>query len=162
MLAAFVRGQLTVCLTLAFLYSVGFLLVGIDLAIFLGITAGLLFIIPYLGTMVGLIFGSLMALAKFGDWWHPAYIVGWIMVVQLFEGYVLTPKVVGEAIGLPPVVYILAVMIGGNLFGFVGMLTAIPVTAVLKVIMSSLIDMYRESYLYTDDAVSRLPVDGSE
>jgi predicted PurR-regulated permease PerM len=53
-------------------------------------------------------------------------------------------------------------MIGGNLFGFVGMLTAIPVTAVLKVIMSSLIDMYRESYLYTDDAVSRLPVDGSE
>ena len=69
-LAGFIRGQLTVCLILAVLYSLGFVLIRIDLAVVLGLVSGLLFIVPYLGTMIGLIFGSLMALAKYGDWVH--------------------------------------------------------------------------------------------
>ncbi len=132
-LAAFVRGQLTVSIILAVLYSIGFIWIGIDLAIVLGVTSGLLFVIPYFGTMIGIVGGSLMALAKFGDMAHVGYVLGWIAFVQLLEGYVITPRVVGHAIGLNPVVYILALVVGGNLFGLVGMLIAIPVTAVLKV-----------------------------
>jgi predicted PurR-regulated permease PerM len=149
-LAGFIRGQLTICLILAVLYSLGFVLIRIDLAVVLGLVSGLLFIIPYLGTMIGVIFGSLMALAKYGDWVHVLYVVGWIGLVQLLEAYVLTPRIVGHATGLHPVVYILAVIVGGNLFGFVGMLVAVPVTAVLQVLLSTGIDAYRNSYLYTE------------
>ncbi|MBI5251697.1 MAG: AI-2E family transporter [Desulfomonile tiedjei] len=148
-LAAFVRGQLTVSLILAVLYSIGFVWIGIDLAIVLGVTSGLLFVIPYFGTMIGIVGGSLMALAKFGDLVHVGYVLGWIVFVQLLEGYVITPRVVGQAIGLNPVVYILALIVGGNLFGIVGMLIAIPVTAVLKVLLLSAVDLYRQSYIYS-------------
>jgi predicted PurR-regulated permease PerM len=149
-LAGFIRGQLTICLILAVLYSLGFVLIRIDLAVVLGVTAGLLFIIPYLGTMIGVIFGSLMALAKYGDWVHVLYVLGWIGLVQLLEAYVLTPRIVGHATGLHPVVYILAVIVGANLFGFVGMLVAVPVTAVLQVLLATGIDAYRNSYLYKE------------
>ncbi len=149
-LAGFIRGQLTICLILAVLYSLGFVLIRIDLAVVLGMISGLLFIIPYLGTMVGVTFGSLMALAKYGDWVHVLYVLVWIGLVQLLEGYFLTPRIVGQATGLHPVVYILAVIVGGNLFGFVGMLVAVPVTAVLQVLLSTGIDAYRNSYLYRE------------
>lgn len=154
-LAAFVRGQLTVSLILAVLYSVGFVWIGIDLAIVLGVTSGLLFVIPYFGTMIGIVGGSLMAVAKFGDLAHVGYVLGWIVVVQLMEGYLITPRIVGHAIGLNPVVYILALIVGGNLFGLVGMLIAIPVTAVLKVLLVSAVDLYRKSYLYEGNECKR-------
>jgi len=149
-LAGFVRGQLTIACILGVLYSIGFLIVGIDLAVVLGILSGLLWIIPYVGTVFGLVMGVLMALAKFGDLAHPFYIVLSIAIIQTFEGYVLTPRIVGEAIGLNPVLYILALLIGAQLFGFVGMLVAIPVTAVLKVLMQSALEAYKKSSLYTD------------
>jgi predicted PurR-regulated permease PerM len=149
-LAGFIRGQLTICLVLAFLYSLGFLLIGIDLALLLGIVSGLLFIVPYLGTLIGVIAGSLMAFAKFGDLIHVIYVLAWIGAVQLLESYILTPRIVGHAIGLHPVVYILALIAAGNLFGFVGMLVAIPVTAVLKVLLVTAIDAYKASYLYEE------------
>ncbi len=155
MLAGFVRGQLTICIILAVFYSVGFVIIGIDLAVVLGTLSGLLFIIPYVGTAVGVVTGSLMALAKFGDWAHPLYVILWIGAVQLLEAYVFTPRIVGKAIGLHPVVYILALIVGGNLFGFVGMLVAIPVTAVIKVLLNTLIEVYRASYLYEEPAESR-------
>jgi predicted PurR-regulated permease PerM len=148
--AAFVRGQLTVACLLGVLYSAGFLLVGIDLALVLGLLCGMLAIIPYVGSLVALIVGPAMALAKFGDLTHAAALVGWIAAVQVLEGYVLTPRIVGHAIGLHPVVYILALIAAGNLFGFVGMLVAIPVTAVLKVLLKSGIQAYRNSSLYRD------------
>jgi predicted PurR-regulated permease PerM len=150
MLAGFVRGQLTICIILAALYSLGFVIIGIDLAVVLGTLSGLLFIIPYVGTAVGVVTGSLIALAKFGDWIHPLYVLLWIGLVQLLEAYVLTPRIVGKAIGLHPVVYILALIVGGNLFGFVGMLVAIPVTAVIKVLLNTLIEAYQASYLYEE------------
>ena len=149
-LAGFVRGQLTIACILGVLYSIGFLIVGIDLAVVLGILSGLLWIIPYVGTAFGLVMGVLMALAKFGDLVHPFYIVLSIAIIQTFEGYVLTPRIVGEAIGLNPVLYILALLAGAQLFGFVGMLVAIPVTAVLKVLMLSALEAYKKSALYSD------------
>ncbi|MEW6112568.1 MAG: AI-2E family transporter [Thermodesulfobacteriota bacterium] len=147
-LAGFVRGQVLICLILAGLYSLGFVIIGIDLAIVLGVTGGLLFIIPYVGTMVAVVGGSIMAFAKFGDILHVVYVIGWIGLVQLVEGYVLTPKIVGEAVGLPPVLYIVALLIGGHLFGFVGMLVAIPVAAVTKVLLVSAVRAYKASDLY--------------
>ncbi len=134
-ISAFVRGQLTIALLLGILYSLGFVLIGIDLAVVLGIISGVLFIIPYVGTLFGIVAGSLMALAKYGDLIHPLYVLLWIAGVQVLEGYVLTPRIVGQAIGLHPVVYIMALIIGGNLFGFAGMLVAIPVAAILKVLL---------------------------
>lgn len=149
-LASFVRGQLTIALVMAVLYSIGFIIIGIDLALVIGIVSGILFIVPYLGTMIGLIFGSLMAFAKFGDLIHVFYVIGWIALVQVFESYVLTPRIVGHAVGLHPVVYILALIIGGNLFGFVGMLVAIPVAAVSRVLLITVLEEYKRSYLYLD------------
>ncbi len=149
-LSAFVRGQITIALILAILYSIGFLVIGIDLALVLGILSGLLWIIPYLGTLFALISGSIMAYAKYGDFLHVLYIVGWIAVVQLAESYVLTPRIVGKAVGLHPVVYILALIVGASLFGFIGLLIAIPLTAIAKVFLGSLIKMYRSSYLFSD------------
>lgn len=154
-LSGFIRGQVTICLILACLYSFGFFIIGIDLAIFLGVLSGLLFIIPYFGTIIGVIGGSLMALVKYGDLTHVLYVLGWIGCVQLLEGYVLTPRIVGQAIGLHPVVYILALLAAGNLFGFVGLLVAIPVTAVLKVLLMTLIQAYQRSYLYSEPADAR-------
>ncbi len=149
-ISAFVRGQLTIALILGILYALGFVLIGIDLAVVLGLISGILFIIPYVGTLFGVVAGSLMALAKYGDLIHPLYVLLWIAGVQVLESYVLTPRIVGHAIGLHPVVYIMALIIGGNLFGFAGMLVAIPVAAVLKVLLVSAVEAYRNSYLYED------------
>jgi predicted PurR-regulated permease PerM len=149
-LAGFIRGQLTVCIILAILYSIGFLLIGIELAVVLGTLSGLLFIVPYLGTLIAVVAGSVMALVKFHDLAHIIYVFGWIAGVQLVESYYITPKIVGEAIGLHPIVYILAVIAAGQLFGFVGMLVAVPVAAVLKVLLMTAIDAYKRSYLYAD------------
>jgi predicted PurR-regulated permease PerM len=151
-LAGFIRGQLTIALIMAFLYTIGFLLIGIDLAIVLGVISGLLFFIPYFGTLVALVGGSAMALAKYGDLVHVFYVLGWLAAVQTLEAYILTPRIVGHAIGLPPVVYILAVIAGAELFGFVGLLVAIPVTAILLVLLKSAAEAYRKSYLYSDAA----------
>ncbi len=154
-LSGFVRGQLTIALLLGFLYTLGFLLIGIDLAVVLGVISGILCIVPYVGTLFGLISGSLMALAKYGDLPHVLYVIGWIAAVQVVEGYFLTPRIVGQAVGLHPVVYIMALIVGANLFDFVGLLVAIPVTAVLKVLLMTGIAAYRNSYLYNDQMTER-------
>ncbi|MEJ2718687.1 MAG: AI-2E family transporter [Deltaproteobacteria bacterium] len=149
-LSGFVRGQVIICLILAVLYSLGFAVIGIDLALVVGIVSGLLFIIPYVGTLFGLVVGSLMALAKYGDITHVLYVIGWIALVQTVEGYILTPRIVGQAVGLHPVIYIVALIVGAQLFGFVGMLVAIPTAAILKVLIKAGIELYRESDIYQD------------
>jgi predicted PurR-regulated permease PerM len=150
-LSGFIRGQIIVSLILAVLYSLGFVLVGIDLAIVIGTMGGLLFIIPYFGTWLALILATIMAIVKFGDFLHPLYIWGWVAIVQAFEGYILTPRIVGGAVGLHPIIYIFAMIIGGSLFGFVGLLAAVPVTAIAKVFLVSGLEAYRRSHLYSDD-----------
>lgn len=148
-LSAFVRGQLAVCAILAVLYSAGLYVIGIDLALVIGTLAGIAFIIPYFGTILGIVFSMVMAALKFHDFLHPLICLGWIGIVQALEGTVITPRIVGEKVGLHPVVVILSLLIGGELFGIFGMLLAVPVTAVLNVFFRSLLDSYRNSAYFT-------------
>lgn len=150
LLSAFVRGQLSVCAILAVLYSAGLYVIGIDLALAIGTVAGAAFIIPYFGTVLGIVLSMLMALLKFHDVLHPLLCLGWFGVVQALEGTVITPKIVGDTVGLHPVVTILALFIGGQLFGILGMLLAVPVTAVLKVFSRALFERYRQSACYLE------------
>jgi predicted PurR-regulated permease PerM len=145
LLSAFVRGQLTLVAILSFLYSLGLYFIGIDLAIAIGTLAGVAFIIPYLGTILGIILSIVMAVLKFHDLLHPALCLGWFGLVQLVEGSVITPKIVGDKVGLHPVITILSLLIGGQLLGIVGMLFAVPVAAILKVLCRSVVDKYRQS-----------------
>jgi predicted PurR-regulated permease PerM len=148
-LSAFVRGQLSVCAILAVLYSIGLYFIGIDLAIATGTLAGITFIIPYFGTILGIVLSMTLALLKFHDLLHPLLCLGWFGIVQGIEGGIITPRIVGEKVGLHPIVTILALLIGGQLFGILGMLLAVPVTAVLKVGLRSLLDYYRSTTFFT-------------
>jgi predicted PurR-regulated permease PerM len=147
----FIRGQLTLCTILAVLYSVGLIAFGrIDMALLVGVLSGALFIIPYLGTIVGVILGAVLCLLKFGIDWHLLGVVGTFGVVQLLEGTLLTPKIVGESVGLHPMVVILSLFIGGALFGFMGILLAVPATAALSVLLETVLARYRASRIYTE------------
>lgn len=147
-LSGFVRGQLSVCAILALLYSIGLYFIGIDLAIAIGTLAGVTFIIPYVGTIIGICLSVVMALLKFNDILHPLLCLGWFGLVQALEGMVITPKVVGDTVGLHPLVAIVALLIGGQLFGIMGMLLAVPVTAVMQVFLRSLATYYRDSEFF--------------
>ncbi len=148
LLAAFIRGQLSVCAILTVLYSVGLYLIGIDLGVMIGTLAGITFIIPYFGTILGILLSMSMAFLKFHDFLHPLLCLGWFALVQLIEGSIITPKIVGDKVGLHPVITILALLVGGQLFGILGMLLAVPVTAVLKVLLRSFTDEYRRTVFY--------------
>ncbi|MGD0587009.1 MAG: AI-2E family transporter [Oryzomonas sp.] len=147
-LIGFIRGQLLVCAILAVLYSIGLYFIGIDLAIAIGTLAGITFIIPYVGTIIGICLSVVMALLKFHDMLHPLLCLGWFCLVQTLEAMVITPKVVGDTVGLHPLVAIIALLIGGQMFGIMGMLLAVPATAVLQVFLRSLAAWYRESDFY--------------
>jgi predicted PurR-regulated permease PerM len=149
-LSGFIRGQLSVCALLAILYSAGLYVIGIDLAIAIGTLAGITFIIPYVGTIIGIALSVIMALLKFNDLLHPLLCMGWFGFVQLLEGTIITPKIVGDTVGLHPLVAIVALLIGGQLFGILGMLLAVPVTAVLQVFLRSLAEYYRASEFYRE------------
>lgn len=149
-LSGFVRGQMSVCAILAVLYSIGLYFIGIDLAIAIGTLAGATFIIPYVGTIIGITLSVVMALLKFNDILHPLLCLGWFGFVQLLEGSIITPKIVGDTVGLHPLVAIVALLIGGQLFGIMGMLLAVPVTAVLQVFLRSFAEYYRSSEFYRE------------
>ncbi len=147
-LGAFLRGQLLVMLGLATIYAVGLSLVGLDLALLIGIAAGLVSFVPYLGFIVGIVAAVIAALVQF----HELYPLLWVFAVfgigQLIEGTVLTPLLVGDRIGLHPVAVIFAVLAGGQLFGFMGVLLALPVAAVVMVFLRHWYQRYRDSALY--------------
>jgi len=147
-LSGFIRGQLSVCAILAVLYSIGLYFIGIDLAIAIGTLAGITFIIPYVGTVIGIVLSVFMAFLKFHDILHPLLCLGWFSLVQGLEGMVITPRVVGTSVGLHPLVAIVALLIGGQMFGLMGMLLAVPVTAVLQVFLHSLAVWYRDTEFY--------------
>jgi predicted PurR-regulated permease PerM len=147
-LSGFIRGQLSVCAILAVLYSIGLYVIGIDLAIAIGTLAGITFIIPYVGTIIGITLSVIMAFLKFHDILHPLLCLGWFGLIQGLEGMVITPRVVGSTVGLHPLVAIVALLIGGQMFGLMGMLLAVPVTAVLQVFLRSLAIYYRNSEFY--------------
>ncbi len=147
-LSAFVRGQLSVCAILAVLYSIGLSIIGIDLAIVIGSLSGILFIIPYVGTVFGIVVSMIMAFLKFHNLLHPLLCLGWFVIVQAVEGAVITPAIVGNRVGLHPVVAIIALFIGGQWFGIFGMLLAVPVAAVLKVFLRHLTEWYLTTTYY--------------
>ncbi len=150
-LAGFVRGQITVCVILAVLYSAGlWLFTGIDMPFVVGGLAGLLFIVPYLGTATGILLGSLLAILEFGFDWHLLAVWAVFGGVQLFEGFVLTPYIVGDSTGLSPLVVMIALIVGGSLLGVWGMLLAIPITAALSVLLGALVEHYRQSGFFND------------
>lgn len=153
-LGAFFRGQLMVMLALGLIYSIGLSLVGIDLAILIGLGAGLLSIVPYLGFIVGVLIASGVAIFQFQDWIHLLMVLLVFGVGQAAEGMYLTPKLVGDRIGLHPVTVIFAVLAGGQLFGFLGVLIALPVAAALNVIVRHMRQKYRQSGLYKDSVDS--------
>ncbi|MFN3702375.1 AI-2E family transporter [Thermomonas sp.] len=159
-LGGFLRGQMLVMLILGVLYALGLWLVGLDLGILIGLVAGLLTFVPYLGPASIVIFGGLAALVQFGDWQHLLGVGIVFTVGQLVESFLLTPVLVGDRIGLHPMAVIFAVMAGGTLFGFLGMLLALPVAAVANVLLRYAHERYRHSRLYAGDApVSAAPAE---
>jgi predicted PurR-regulated permease PerM len=132
--SSFVRGQAIVCCALFVLYAIGLGLVGIDLWLLLAAIAGFGNMVPYLGTAIGLTLSCIMAVVTFGDVPH----IGWVLVVfavvQFLEGMVITPRIMGESVGLSPLVIILSLFAGGQLFGLLGIFLAIPAAATLRVL----------------------------
>lgn len=148
-LGAFLRGQLLVMLGLATIYSLGLWIVGLDLAFLIGLIAGLVSFVPYLGFIVGIVMAVVAALMQFHDGIHLLYVVIVFGVGQAMEGTVLTPLLVGDRIGLHPVAVIFAVLAGGQLFGFLGVLLALPTAAVVAVVLRYLHERYQDSSLYS-------------
>lgn len=151
--SAFIRGQLLVMLALGACYTVGLMLVGLDLALLIGMLAGLASIVPYLGLVLGVGAAAIAALVQFGDWLPLLWVLVVFVASQMLEGMYLTPRLVGDRIGLHPVVVIFAVMAGGQLFGFTGVLLALPVSAVIMVLLRHAHERYRASALYGPAAV---------
>jgi predicted PurR-regulated permease PerM len=148
LISGFIRGQLTVCALLAVLYSVGFAIIGIDLAFVIGAIAGVAAIIPYVGGALALASAAGMCLLQYGVDVHLALVVGWYALVQGLEGMVLTPRILGGSLGMHPVVVIVALMIGADLLGFLGLMVAVPIAAVTQVVLQDLLALYRRSTLY--------------
>ncbi|MEP3345560.1 MAG: AI-2E family transporter [Litoreibacter sp.] len=148
-LASFVRGQMTVCAVLGLFYAVGLILVGLQFGLVVGFIAGLISFIPYIGAVIGGVLAVGLALFQF---WDTPVMIGAVAAVfvagQFLEGNILTPKLVGESVGLHPVWLMFALSVFGSLFGFVGMLVAVPVAASIGVVTRFGTDQYRLSRLY--------------
>jgi predicted PurR-regulated permease PerM len=156
-LSAFVRGQLTVCLTLGTYYAVALMAAGLQFGLVVGAVAGAITFIPYVGAVVGGTLAIGLALFQFwGDWISIGIVAAIFAVGQFLEGNVLTPRLVGKSVGLHPVWLMLALSVFGSLFGFVGMLVAVPVSAALGVLIRFAIGQYQGSLLYVGLA-GRIP-----
>ncbi len=148
-LGAFLRGQLLVMLALGIMYAVGLMLIGLELGLLIGLLAGLASIVPYLGVVVGIGAALTAGLFQFGGDFYPLLAIAAVFVAgQMLEGMLLTPWLVGDRIGLHPVAVIFAIMAGGQLFGFSGVLLALPVAAVIMVLVRHAHDFYKLSALY--------------
>ena len=147
-LGAFLRGQLSVMIVLGLFYGIALWLVGINVGPLIGMIAGLISFVPYLGAIAGVLMGVIAALVQYQDWLHVGLVLGVFVVGQTLEGYVLVPRLVGDRIGLHPVAVIFAVLAGGELFGFLGILLALPVAAVVMVLLRYVHERYTDSALY--------------
>ncbi len=148
MLSSFLRGQLTVMFCLACIYSIGLSLIGVEYSLVIGLIAGLISFIPYFGASSGVIMGLLVAWFQYGTLTH-LILVGVVFGFgQLMESFVLTPILIGDKLGMHPIAVVFALMVGGSLFGFVGILLALPVCAVLMVALRRLYKGYINSDFY--------------
>lgn len=147
-LSEFLRGQLLVMMALATIYALGLSLLGLDFGLLIGLLAGLVSFVPYLGFIVGIALAGTACAFQFQDLSHLLGVVAVFAVAQGLEGMVLTPKLVGEKIGLHPVAVIFAVMAGGQIFGMFGILLALPVAAVVVVLLRHVREFYTQSGMY--------------
>jgi predicted PurR-regulated permease PerM len=153
-LILFFRGQVLVALCDGIMMTIGFLAIGLNYAFLLGMVGGLLSIVPFLGVAISIIPAVLLAVIQFGDWWHPVLVLGVFAMVQFLEGFVISPKIMGDRVGLHPLTIILAVMIGTTLMGgIIGGILAIPLTAALRVLMFRYIWKRREAAVVVSPAV---------
>ncbi|MBX6367493.1 MAG: AI-2E family transporter [Rhodospirillales bacterium] len=147
-LSGFVRGQGTVCLLLGAFYAIALALAGLDFGLVIGVFIGLISFVPFAGTMIGAMLSIGLAALQFGDWMHVLVIAGIFVFGQAVEGNVLTPKLVGDRVNLHPVWVIFALLAFGSLFGFVGVLLAVPIAAILGVLVRFALERYLASPLY--------------
>jgi predicted PurR-regulated permease PerM len=147
-LGGFLRGQFSVMLSLGSIYAIGLWAIGLDLGLLIGFVAGLVSFVPYLGAFVGVTSAVIATLVQHGDATHLLLVLGVFALGQTLEGFVLVPWLVGDRIGLHPVAVIFAIMAGGQLFGFLGVLLALPVAAVAMVMLRYAHEHYRRSGLY--------------
>ena len=148
-LSEFFRGQLMVMVAQGVIYSIGLWIVGLEFSLLIGMTAGMVSFVPYLGSIVGIAIASVAAFMQFHDFIHIVFVLIVFGVGQTLEGVVLSPLLIGDRIGLHPVAVIFAVMAGAQLFGFFGMLIALPVAAVVVVLLRHFHEQYLNSNFYT-------------
>jgi predicted PurR-regulated permease PerM len=156
-IAGFVRGQFTVMLILAAFYGIALTLAGLRFGLVIGIMSGLLVIIPYLGAFFGMVVSVGVALSQFDDMMRVGIVLGIYIFGQVMEGNFITPKLVGDRVGLHPVWLIFGLLAGGALFGFLGVLIAVPVTAIIGVLTRFALSRYLQSPLYRGDALPPPP-----
>nr|WP_245419026.1 AI-2E family transporter [Phyllobacterium endophyticum] len=151
-IAGFVRGQGTVCLLLGVIYAVGLTATGLNFGLLIGLFAGLISFIPYVGSLVGLLLALGVALVQFWpDYINVLYVAAAFGIGQFIEGNILQPKLVGSSVGLHPVWLMFALFAFGSLMGFTGMLIAVPTAAAVGVLVRFIIRRYQQSPLYTGD-----------
>jgi predicted PurR-regulated permease PerM len=149
-LAGFIRGQLTVCVVLGLFYGIGLTLIGLRFGFLIGLTAGFLTIMPYVGSTTGLVLSTAVAWFTTHDWGMVGEALLVFVIGQILEGNFLTPKLVGENVGLHPLWVIFALLAGGAVAGFVGMLVAVPVAAVIGVMVRFFLQEYKKSAYYNE------------
>ena len=150
-LSALVRGQGAVCLILALYYSFSLTAVGLQFGILIGIFAGIVSFIPFVGAILGAIFSIGFSIIQFETYTPILFVAGIFLVGQVVEGNFLTPKLIGEAVGLHPVWVIFALLTGATLFGFLGVLLALPIAVVVAVLIRFSLSSYLESEIYSGE-----------
>jgi len=148
LLSAYIRGQLNICMLLTIYYVTGLSIIGLDLALLLGIFSGFLIIIPFIGVLLSFLIVTISCYFSFGAGTELFYVIILFAIGYTVEGYILTPKIIGDRIGLHPVWIIFSVFATANLFGFAGVLFAIPIAGIVKVCLSNIIDYYKSSNMY--------------
>ena len=131
-LSGFIRGQIIVALSLAVLYSIGLGITGIRFGVLIGVVAGLLFIVPYVGTVIGILASATVLLVDFSGWGQVAGVIATFGIAQAIEGYVLTPRIVGNRVGLNQLETLVVILVGGEMGGLAGLIIAIPAGGILK------------------------------
>ncbi|MGE0252623.1 MAG: AI-2E family transporter [Dongiaceae bacterium] len=151
-LSAFLRGQSLVCLSLGIFYGIGLSLAGLHFGLMLGLMIGILSFIPYVGAAFGMITSLLLSAIQFDSWERIAAVLAIFLAGQVLESAYLSPKFLGTSVGLHPVWILFALMAGGSLFGFIGVLLSVPVAAVVGVTVRVIVSRYRRSSLYRGKA----------
>jgi predicted PurR-regulated permease PerM len=150
-IAGFLRGQASVCFIMSIYYSIALVLVGLNFGFLIGVSTGVLTFIPYVGSLSGFLIGMIVAVVQFYPSWWPIIAVAIVFIIgQFLEGYVLSPKLVGQSVGLHPVWLMFSLFAFGYLLGFVGLLIAIPLAAAIGVLLRFALSRYMASPLYTD------------